>query len=288
MNPKYFMVRDESLHHAIQNAFHLIQDMSVQDSIRHTKLYRDIPFAFPFDVRYVLFRDMMRLLYTARKQNHSGKSIKIRRNHLLEDGIKEFDKLKKKGYDLRGRIAIAFEDEFEMMEAGIDTGGVFQEYLYDLCGEILNPKYGLFEETTLERELQPNVLSKQLVGVDHLRLFYYAGICLGRAIYDEILLDVVFSRFLLRRMLGYQNLLNELKLFDEDLYNQLNYIKSYPGNVADLCLTFSWNDPRVKEEVELVDNGANIEVTNENKIRYIYMVANYKLNIQMKYQIDAF
>jgi len=29
-------------------------------------------------------------------------------------------------------------------------------------------------------------------------------------------------------------------------------------------------------------------VTNENKIKYIYYVANYKLNIQMKYQIDSF
>jgi len=62
------------------------------------------------------------------------------------------------------------------MEAGIDTGGVFQEFLYDLSQEILNPKYGLFEETLKERELQPNLLSKEYAGSEHLKLFYYAGI----------------------------------------------------------------------------------------------------------------
>ena len=179
-------------------------------------------------------------------------------------------------------------DETGNYEAGIDTGGVFKEFLYDLAHEILNPNYGLFEETAKERELQPNVLSKELAGVEHLKLFYFVGIIIGRAIYDNILIDSVFSRFLLRRMLGKYNYLSELKYYDEDLYNHLQDLKNTTQDISQYYLTFSQNDPRINEEVDQIENGKNIEVTNENKVKYVYLMANYKLNLQMKNQIKSF
>jgi hypothetical protein len=48
------------------------------------------------------------------------------------------------------------------------------------------------------------------------------------------------------------------------------FLKTYTEDVSDLCLTFTVsNDDFGVSEVPLIANGANIEVTNENKNRYI-------------------
>jgi hypothetical protein len=35
-------------------------------------------------------------------------------------------------------------------------------------------------------------------------------------------------------------------------------------------------------EVNLIENGSEVEVTNESKFKYIYYMANYRLNVQIK------
>lgn len=40
--------------------------------------------------------------------------------------------------------------------------------------------------------------------------------------------------------------------------------------------------------IDLLPNGSNIPVTNENKIKYVYLVANYRLNLQIAKQSRAF
>ena len=53
-------------------------------------------------------------------------------------------------------------------------------------------------------------------------------------------------------------------------YNNLMFLKTYDGDVSDLCLTFTVaNDDFGVNEEPLIANGANVEVTNANKRRYI-------------------
>jgi small-conductance mechanosensitive channel len=54
-------------------------------------------------------------------------------------------------------------------------------------------------------------------------------------------------------------------------------MQEYEGDVKDFGLNFTVNDSKGKE-VNLIPLGSTIEVTNQNKNRYIYEVANYKLN----------
>ena len=58
----------------------------------------------------------------------------------------------------------------------------------------------------------------------------------------------------------------------------------------DLALNFTVNDDDfgVAKTVELVPNGANVSVTNENRIAYIYRVSDYRLNKQVAPQCTAF
>jgi len=52
-------------------------------------------------------------------------------------------------------------------------------------------------------------------------------------------------------------------------------------NIA--CLEFG-----VTKGIDLIENGSNIPVTRENRLRYIYLVSHYKLTRQIKSQSDAF
>lgn len=69
-------------------------------------------------------------------------------------------------------------------------------------------------------------------------------------------------------------------------------MKNYDGNVEDLCLTFSIADENEvtgeRTEVDLIPNGSTITVTQLNKFRYMYLVADFRLNRRIKSQTDAF
>ena len=73
--------------------------------------------------------------------------------------------------------------------------------------------------------------------------------------------------------------------------NEINFsYQSYDGDVTDLGLDFTVNVEEFgKTRVELLKpEGDKIPVTAQNRIEYIYRVAGYKLNIQIKEQCLAF
>jgi ubiquitin-protein ligase E3 C len=83
-----------------------------------------------------------------------------------------------------------------------------------------------------------------------------------------------------------------LKSLDPELFKHLTFLRTYDGNVEDLTLSFCVADENEvtgeKKEVELFPGGADSAVTNGNKFRYIYMMADFRLNKRIKRQADAF
>jgi ubiquitin-protein ligase E3 C len=69
-------------------------------------------------------------------------------------------------------------------------------------------------------------------------------------------------------------------------------MRTYEGDVEDLMLSFAITDENevtgARTEVELLPNGAALPVTNKNKFRYIYMVADFRLNRRLRRQTEAF
>ena len=68
-------------------------------------------------------------------------------------------------------------------------------------------------------------------------------------------------------------------------------LKRYDGDVEnDLCLTFAveHDDFGARETVELRDGGAAVAVTSENRIEYIHLMADYRLNRELSEQTRAF
>ncbi|KAL3926632.1 MAG: hypothetical protein SGARI_005543 [Bacillariaceae sp.] len=68
------------------------------------------------------------------------------------------------------------------------------------------------------------------------------------------------------------------------------FLKTYDGNAEDLCLTFTVtvDDFGGNKEIPLIPKGANIEVTNTNKHRYIGLVTKYYVIDRVREQSEAF
>ncbi|KAI8805685.1 hypothetical protein BJ742DRAFT_819665 [Cladochytrium replicatum] len=250
----------------------------------------NIPFVIPFETRVKIFREFIRL---DRIRNGLDESwavpvarVTIRRNHVFEDGYAYLNAL---GPNLKNRIAITFVSDHGMVEAGIDGGGVFKEFLTSITRQAFDVKYGLFQNTK-DNLLYPssNELSTE---EQYLRYFEFLGRILGKALYEGILVDAGFASFFLAKWLGRQSYLDDLPSLDLELYQGLVFLKNYTGDVeADLSLTFTVDDQEFgkNKTVELIPNGSQTAVTKDNRIHYIYRVANYRLNTQIDKQCKAF
>jgi ubiquitin-protein ligase E3 C len=220
-----------------------------------------------------------------------GIPVRITRGRLLEDGLATMNHL---GSNMRRRIAVQYVNEAGVQEAGIDAGGLFKEFWTDLSAIAFNPNYALFRVTEGAGNcLYPNPSSGAAHGTDHVVLFEFLGRILGKALYEGITINPCFAHFFLSFLRGdynYLHMLPDLSTVDAQLYNNLMFLKTYDGDAADLCLTFTVtsDDFGGTKEIPLVPNGASVEVTTSNKQRYIGLVAKHYVVDRVKDQSEAF
>ncbi|KAK5682634.1 ubiquitin-protein ligase (E3) [Elasticomyces elasticus] len=140
-----------------------------------------------------------------------------------------------------------------------------------------------------------------------LKQFEFAGRVIGKCLYEGILVDVSFAGYFLKkwaltggvgaaaRESGYRANINDLKQLDDGLYRGLLALKNAPAEqVEDFGLTFVVDDLVGVEghkeviERELVQGGANMGVTAENRLFYINRMSWYRLQGQSASQTSAF
>jgi ubiquitin-protein ligase E3 C len=130
-------------------------------------------------------------------------------------------------------------------------------------------------------------------------------------LYEGILVDVNFAPFFLRKWAltggeghapnesSYRPTLNDLRDLDEELYQGLHKLKTYPGNVEDFSLNFTVTDTVVTDHTtspkkttavdkELKPDGSKTPVTNQNRLVYISYMARHRLQNQPYLQTSAF
>ena len=116
---------------------------------------------------------------------------------------------------------------------------------------------------------------------------------LGKALYENLLVELPLAPFFLSKIVG-QALMNvdidHLYSLDPELHKHLLSLKTYEGDVQDLGLDFTIavNDLGENKVELLKAEGDEIAVTNENRIEYIHLVADFKLNRQIRQQCNAF
>ena len=98
----------------------------------------------------------------------------------------------------------------------------------------------------------------------------FAGQIIGKAMFEGLPISAKLNWLLLWELMYSEPILEDLKLVDPQLYKSMEYIIKDEVNAEDLGLTFTVLDDG--EEQELMEDGAEIEVTNENKEEYVEML----------------
>ncbi|PKA63004.1 E3 ubiquitin-protein ligase UPL6 [Apostasia shenzhenica] len=261
---------------------------ALTEGSRASELLKQAPFLVPFTSRVKIFTAQL----AASKQRSNAypplprNRFRIRRNRIFEDAFNQLSVLSTE--ELRGSIRVSFFNEFGVEEAGIDGGGIFKDFMENITQEAFNVQYGLFKETT-DHLLYPNPGSG-LIHEQHLQYFDFLGSLLGKAMYEGILVDIPLATFFLSKLKQKHNYLNDLPSLDPELYHHLLFLKHYQGDVSELELYFVIinNDYDEQKEEELLPGGKDIRVTKENVITYIHLVANHRLNYQIRHQSSHF
>ncbi|XP_024025560.1 E3 ubiquitin-protein ligase UPL6 isoform X2 [Morus notabilis] len=268
------------------NEFFISQ--AVIENTRANDILKQAPFLVPFTSRVKIFTSQL----AAVRQKHGSHAVytrnrfRIRRDRILEDAYNQMSALSEE--DLRGPIRVTFVNEFGVEEAGIDGGGIFKDFMENITRAAFDVQYGLFKETA-DHLLYPNPGSG-MIHEQHLQFFHFLGILLAKAMFEGILVDIPFATFFLSKLKQKYNYLNDLPSLDPELYRHLIFLKHYKGDISDLELYFVIvnNEYGEQTEEELLPGGKNLRVTNENVITFIHLVANHRLNFQIRQQSSHF
>lgn len=255
------------------------------------QLLNACPFFVPFFTRVeilqtLIVKDTANTVHRDYFDNGPKHYITCRRGNEFEDG---FESLWNIGGDIKGVIRINYLDVHGTAEAGIDGGGLTKEFLTSVCSQAFHPDFGLFVETP-ERLLYPNPASSARTA-KRLQQYEFLGRIIAKCIFEEILVDVAFAPFFLLNWIGKLAYIDDLKAMDKDLYHGLIQLKHYTGDVEnDFALDFTINeeDSGRQRTIDLLPNGAEIAVTKTNRLQYIQLVCNFKLNSRLSRQSQAF
>ncbi|SCN60689.1 E3 ubiquitin-protein ligase, putative [Plasmodium chabaudi adami] len=208
--------------------------------------------------------------------------LNIRREKVFTDSY--YQLRNKSGNDLKGKLVVTFKNE-----EGVDAGGLTREWYSILAKEIFNPNYALFCREGEKCEFNhPNPLS--YINPDHLHFFKFVGKFIAKAIYDGQVIDAYFCRSFYKHMLGRKILPADAESVDPEFYKSLIQISQYKLEDLNLEINFSTEiDEFGKTKIiDLIPNGRNIPVTDENKHKYIELLCELKVTNSIKEQLEAF
>jgi E3 ubiquitin-protein ligase HUWE1 len=220
----------------------------------------------------------MRKIIQSHRHHHLR--LTVRRSHIFEDSF--FAIRAHPPNDLKGPLNIRFEGE-----AGIDAGGLTREFFLSLSKEMFNPNYALFIQSFEHATFQPNPLSG--INADHLDYFRFVGRVIAMALLHDQLLDAYFTRSFYKHILGVPIEIRDVESIDPEYYKSLQWMLDNPiEGVLDLNFTVEVEEFGLKKIVDLVENGSQIAVTDDNKKEYVRLVANAKMTSSIEKQIEAF
>lgn len=206
--------------------------------------------------------------------------ISVRRPHLLQDSVDAVMSLSRE--DMRKRWRFHF-----LNEPGVEAGGLTREWFQLVSEQIFDPDSGLWLSSN---QNQMCMTINQASGIscpdDHLIYFRFLGRVMGRALFDRQLINGHMVRHMYKHLLGWPITFEDLELDDEDYYQSLKKLTKM-DDVSNMCLDFTATEEHlgVRHEVDLVENGAMKEVTNDNVSEYLEANLKYRMLDRTKPQM---
>eukprot|EP00898_Chlorokybus_atmophyticus_P008084 jgi/Chlat1/8277/Chrsp78S07706 len=237
-----------------------------------------------FDNKRTYFRSRVKQQHDDR--HYGSLRICVRRSHVLEDS---YHQLRMRSADeLRGRLTVQFQGE-----EGIDAGGLTREWYLILSRAIFNVNNALFVSVN-NATFQPNPNSHYQGVLEHLSYFKFIGRVVAKALYDGQLLDAYFTRSFYKHMLGVPVTYHDIEANDPEYYKNLKWmLENDISNVLELTFSAEADEQEkilfgTSQVVDLIPNGRNIAVTDENKREYVNLITEHRMTNAIKPQIAAF
>ncbi len=262
----------------------------LNDLVRHNPKLMSGTFSLLVKNPKVLEFDNKRNYFTRRLHSRGTEArhpqpplqLSVRRDQVFLDSFKFLSF--KTGDEIKyGKLSIRFHGE-----EGVDAGGVTREWFQVLSRQMFNPDYALFIPVASDRTtFHPNKLSK--VNEEHLMFFTFIGRIIGKALYEGRALDCHFSRAVYKRILGKTVSIKDMETLDLDYYKSLLWMLE--NDITEIITeTFSveTDDFGVIRIVDLIENGRNIPVTEENKYQYVQLIVEYRLIGSVQTQLEQF
>lgn len=181
----------------------------------------------------------------------------VTRENIVNDTIREICSCNVK--DLKKPLKVKF-----FGEEAEDAGGVRKEFFLLLMKEILDQKYGMFQEYEESRLIWFASLS-----FEDPEMYKLVGTICGLAIYNFIIINLPFPLALYKKLLKEKVDIIDLKelspVIGRTLQNILDYTDDDMEDVFDLTFEISRESYGQLETVQLKPGGENIRVNQSNK-----------------------
>ncbi|KAF1333673.1 Hect ubiquitin ligase, partial [Globisporangium splendens] len=198
--------------------------------------------------------------------------LSVHRDYILEQSLDHVGCIKEK--NIHSYMRINFIDE-----SGVDAGGIHREWFMLVNEMLVDPTLRLFLCTNKpDQAYYVNPSSACDIGEDHLTYYYATGRLIGRALLEGCTWGFHLALPLLKTILGIPVSFSDLEYLDPEAYRSMVWLVENDG-VDDLGLDFSVMENRGGElvQVELIPNGCNVAVTDENKHVYLKRKFEYLL-----------
>eukprot|EP00825_Cyclidium_porcatum_P007879 TRINITY_DN13954_c0_g1_i1.p1 TRINITY_DN13954_c0_g1~~TRINITY_DN13954_c0_g1_i1.p1 ORF type:complete len:681 (+),score=123.89 TRINITY_DN13954_c0_g1_i1:90-2132(+) len=208
--------------------------------------------------------------------------IKVDRNNLFESSIQQLLLYGSHSISVR-RFSVQY-----LNEEGIDGGGLLSEWFSIVFQKVLQPEFGLFTYSSNGITCQPSITSSLVP--NHLLYFQFIGVIAAESILKNKVCGLKLTKNFLKHLIGKPLCVNDLEDIEPQVCKNLMKLLEEDITNVDLGLNFVYNTSILGKEidVELVPNGKNIFVNEQNKKQYVKAIANWIMIDSIQEQIANF
>lgn len=251
-------------------------------------LHKNIGGSETFQDKVNFFQRELRHIHS--KKPRTKTCLKISRHAILDSSLKATRNFSVS--DWSKNFEVVFQDE-----EALDWGGPRREWFELICKTLFDTSNLLFTRFSDNNQglVHPNPDRPP-----HLRLkmYEFAGRVVGKCLYESALggaykqlVRARFTRSFLAQIIGLRMNYKYFETDDQEFYKtKVCFILN--NDVSEMDLVFAEEkyskSGQLEKVVELISGGAQIAVTNENKMHYLNLLAQYRLASQVRDEVEHF
>lgn len=244
-----------------------------------------------FSIKRSDFKKALQEQQQSAEHDSAGSKVQlnVRRNQAFLDSLRNL------GYKTANEVRYA---HLQIHFHGEEEDVHISTWLALILEQIFDPNCALFAAATLSDGSKNTVHPNSLSGInqEHLLCFRFAGRIAGLCLREGQLLPIHLSKTMIHGMLAgnessppLEDMLENMRTLDPQRYALLD--QTMRGDIlssSDQTFSFSLDKFGFTEVVDLVEDGRNVMVTEDNKREYVRLTAEHALITSVKEQLSNF